>query len=160
MKQARERDALELLRDDHRHLRSLLGELAESTSRGVKKRSKLLEEIAAELRAHAKVEEEIFYPALRDAAENKEQEKQVAEAFEEHRAVEQLVLPDLEETDPSQVEFGGRAKVLKELIEHHADEEEKEMFKTARKLFSKEELRELGGRMQERKESLLASAGR
>jgi hypothetical protein len=70
-----------------------------------------------------------------------------------------LYVPDLEKTDPGSVEFGGRAKVLKELVDHHADEEE-ELFRTARKLFSKDELKELGERMQQRKEELVARAAR
>jgi hemerythrin superfamily protein len=152
-------DALQLLKNDHKNVRTQLEELAETTNRALKKRTSLLKEIAKELRAHAQIEEEIFYPAIRDAAETKEHEKQIAEAFEEHRAVEELVLPDLERTDPGTVEFGGRAKVLKELVLHHAEEEEKELFKTARQLFSKDELVELGERMQELKESLLASVG-
>src|SRR3546814_1785888 len=60
------------------------------------------------------------------------------EAKEEHRAVEKLVLPDLFKTDAGTVVFAGRAKVLKDLIEHHAEEEEKEMFPRAKKLLSKE----------------------
>ena len=70
-----------------------------------------------------------------------------------------MVLPDLLKTAPDSEEFGGRAKVLKELIEHHAQEEEKEMFPRARQLFTAAELRELGERMQERKQALMASAG-
>ena len=60
-----------------------------------------------------------------------------AEAKEEHRTVDSLVLPDLKQTSPSSVEFAGRAKVLKELLEHHIEEEEKEMFPQAAKLLGK-----------------------
>jgi hypothetical protein len=112
-----------------------------------------LKKVAHELRLHMKMEELIFYPAIRDAARTKEQEKQIAEGFEEHRAVDRLVLPDLEKTDPTSVEFGGRAKVLKELVEHHADEEEDELFKTTRELLSMAERKELGLRMQQFKDS-------
>ena len=55
------------------------------------------------------------------------------EALEEHRAVDELVLPDLKNTDPASHQFSGRAKVLRELVEHHADEEEEEMFEMAKK---------------------------
>jgi hemerythrin-like domain-containing protein len=150
--------AIDLLTADHEKVRSLLEELSSTTTRGTKTRRSLLERLGSELRAHAKIEEEIFYPAVREAAKKKEHEQQIAEALEEHRAVEKLVLPDLERTAPDTVEFGGRAKVLKELVEHHADEEEKELFKTAKELLSKDELRELGARMRERKEALLAEA--
>jgi hypothetical protein len=65
-----------------------------------------------------------------------------------------MVLPDLKKTPPTSEKFSGRAKVLKELIEHHADEEEKDMFKKAAKSMSKEELSELGRQMSERKLAL------
>ncbi|MGH8124351.1 MAG: hypothetical protein ACREPK_00670 [Rhodanobacteraceae bacterium] len=56
-------------------------------------------------------------------------------SLEEHRAAGELVLPDLPETDTGSEEFGGRAKVLKDLVDHHAEEEEGEMFKRAQGLF-------------------------
>ena len=148
-------DAIGLLKEDHEEVRGLLGKLAQTTDRASKSRLQLLDRIGTALRAHARIEEEIFYPALKEAARTKEQEKLVHEAFEEHRAVEELVLPDLEKTKPDSPQFGGRAKVLKDLVEHHAEEEEEEMFPQVRKLFSKEELRDLGERMEERKKELL-----
>ena len=63
-------------------------------------------------------------------------------------------------TDAGSVEFGGRAKVLKELIEHHAEEEEKEMFPRAKKLLSQDQLMELGSQMERRKGQLLGSPAR
>lgn len=82
-------------------------------------------------------------------------DKMYFEALEEHRAAGDMVLPDLLKTAPTSEKFSGRAKVLKELVEHHADEEEKEMFPRARRLLSKAELTELGQRMDERKKELL-----
>ena len=149
-------NAIQLLKDDHKKVRALLSELESTTSRGVKTRTQLLEKIGVELRVHAKIEEEIFYPAFKAAGEKTDDETMYFEAKEEHRAVELLVLPDLEKTDPASECFGGRAKVLKELIEHHAGEEEKEMFPRARKLLSAAELNELGARMEARKNELLA----
>jgi hemerythrin-like domain-containing protein len=58
------------------------------------------------------------------------------------------VLPDLKATDPSTPEFSGRVKVVKELLEHHIEEEEQEMFPEARKLLGKAELEELGAQME------------
>jgi len=153
----KKKDAISLLIAEHEEVRKLLGDLAETTTRAKKKRTELLEEIGVMLRVHAKIEEEIFYPAFLDAAEKSEDRKMFHEAREEHRAVEELVLPDLEKTDPGTEEFGGRAKVLKELVEHHADEEEDSMFPRAKKLFAGEQLRELGEQMEERKLSLLES---
>jgi len=148
-------DAIALLKQDHKLVKDLLGQLAESTTRAVKKRAELLHEIQINLKAHTTIEEEIFYSAFK-AAGKKEEEKMYFEALEEHRAAEDLVLPDLLGTDPSTEQFSGRAKVLKELIEHHIEEEETEMFKDAKKLLSKEELTALGAQMETRKAELLA----
>jgi len=150
-------DAIALLTEDHRKVKKLLGELAETTSRAEKTRTELLQQIARELKAHTKVEEEIFYPAFKQAGERSDDDKMYFEALEEHRAAGDLVLPDLENTNVTSDQFGGRAKVLKELVEHHADEEEKEMFPRARKLLDKAVLTELGQQMQARKQELLKS---
>jgi hemerythrin superfamily protein len=149
-------DAIRLLKEDHATVRKLLAELADTTSRGVKTRTELLEKIAAELEAHTTIEEEIFYPAFKEAGEKSDDAKLYFEALEEHRAAGDLVLPDLLKTDVGSDQFGGRAKVLKELVEHHADEEEKEMFPRAKELLGKERLEELGEAMQARKQQLLA----
>jgi hemerythrin-like domain-containing protein len=62
--------------------------------------------------------------------------------------VDSLVLPDLKETDPGTPEFAGRVKVVKELLEHHIEEEEEEMFPKAQKLLGKAKLEELGAQME------------
>ncbi len=146
-------DAIRLLKEDHQKVRRLLEELAATTERAVKKREELLHKIAKELELHTAAEERVFYPAFRQA-DGKEHERMVAEALEEHRAVDELVLPDLLKTEVGGVSFSGRAKVLKELVEHHADEEEKELFPKARKALGKEELLELGEQMTDLKRSL------
>jgi hemerythrin-like domain-containing protein len=151
-------DAIKLLKADHDEMRELLGELESTTTRGVKKRRALITEIEAKLKAHTTIEEEIFYPAFREAGQKSDDDKMYFEALEEHRAAGELVLPDLVNTDPSSEKFSGRAKVLKELVEHHADEEEKEMFPRAKKLLGRDELAELGERLEARKEELLARA--
>lgn len=150
------KDALDMLKEDHKKVRALLSELVESTPRATKKRSRLLEQISQEIRVHTRIEEEIFYPAFIRSGNTRKENVQIFEAKEEHRAVTDLVLPDLESTRVDSDEFSGRAKVLKELIEHHAYEEEKEMFPKAKKLFSRKELQELGSKMQELKFSLQA----
>ena len=148
-------DAIKLLTQDHQAVRALLGELAETTPRAVKKRGELLSQIATQLKAHTTIEEEIFYPAFKAAGEKSDDAKMYFEAMEEHRAAGDLVLPDLQGTAPDSEKFSGRAKVLKELVEHHADEEEKEMFKRAKKLMSAAELKALGEQMETRKAELL-----
>jgi len=130
-----------------------LKELSETTTRAVKSRPKLLEKIEEELSIHTQIEEEIFYPAFVEKG-GSEQREMYFEALEEHRAVEKLLLPDLKSTDPASDQYSGRVKVLKEMVEHHADEEEQEMFVMAKKIMSSKELDTLGQRMEARKTEL------
>jgi len=131
----------------------LLSELEETTERASAKREELLATIEQELTIHTKIEEAIFYPAFRDAAEKKDDKDLYYEAVEEHHVVD-LVLPEIKETDADSEEFGAKAKVLKDLVEHHAEEEETEMFPRAQKLMDREELIRLGGELAQAKESM------
>jgi hemerythrin superfamily protein len=140
-------NAIDLLKADHERVKSILTQLSESTERGVKKRTELLAKLEMEITIHTRLEEEVLYPAYKKAG-GKEQEIMYYEAKEEHRTVDSLVLPDLKATDPSTPEFSGRVKVVKELLEHHIEEEEQEMFPEARKLLGKAELEELGAQME------------
>ncbi len=147
-------NAISLLKADHKKVKGLLEDLESTTERGVGKRKKLLSQIDAELKAHTSIEEEIFYPAFREAVRKKEDREMYFEALEEHHVV-RLVLPEIAATDPSSEEFGAKAKVLKELVTHHAKEEEKDMFPEAKKVLSDEELEALGARMQASKDKML-----
>lgn len=140
-------NAIDLLEQDHVRVKDILGQLSESTERAFKKRAELIVRLEMELTIHTRLEEEILYPAYK-AAGGKEQEVMYYEAKEEHRTVDSLVLPDLKATDPGTPEFSGRVKVIKELLEHHIEEEETEMFPQAKKLLGKAELEALGGKMQ------------
>lgn len=144
-------NAIKLLKNDHDKVRKLLKELVGASAE--QKRKELLEEVGKEIIIHSRIEEEIFYPAFREAG-GKDHEKMFFEAREEHRAVEELVLPDLKRASPGEEAFSGRAKVLKDLVEHHAEEEEDEMFEKAEKTMSDKELESLGERLSERKEEL------
>ncbi|HEF4760179.1 TPA: hemerythrin domain-containing protein [Pseudomonas putida] len=140
-------NAIDMLKADHERVKVILTQLEESTERAVKKRAELLGKLEMEIMIHTRLEEEILYPAYKKAG-GKEQEKMYFEAKEEHRTVDSLVMPDLKATDPASVEFSGRAKVVKELLEHHIQEEETEMFPQARKLLGKAKLEELGKQME------------
>lgn len=145
-------DAITLLKTDHKKVRVLLETLDKTDSPG--RRTKLFEQIALEVKAHARVEEEIFYPAFKRKAEESEQYQMFFEAKEEHGLVD-IMLPKVRAAKPESDEFAARAKVLKDLIVHHAKEEEKEMFKAAKELFDKDELKSLGDQMQRRKREIL-----
>jgi hemerythrin-like domain-containing protein len=148
-------DAIALLKEDHKKVRALLASLEKTTEKSADRRVKLLQQIESEVKVHSTVEEEIFSPAFRDAVRKKDDRVLYQEALEEHHVVD-LVMPELKECDPAGEVFAAKAKVLKELIEHHAGEEEEEMFKKARQAMEAEELRELGMRIQERKKQLKA----
>jgi hemerythrin superfamily protein len=147
-------DAIALLKKDHETVRGLLGSLEKSAQKGGPRVAKLVTQIDNELKIHTTIEEEIFYPAFRDAVRSKEDKKMYFEALEEHHVVK-LVLPEVDATGKGGPEFAAKAKVLKELVEHHAGEEEKEMFPEARKVFSRAQLQELGERLQQRKQELM-----
>jgi hemerythrin superfamily protein len=144
-------DAIALLKQDHEKVRTLLGQLENATG---PRRQKLLGQIETELKVHTTIEEEIFYPAYHQAARKKEDKKLFFEAIQEHHVVD-LVMPEMND-GASPEELKARAKVLKDLVEHHADEEEKEMFPRARKVMERDELRSLGEMMLRRKEDLMA----
>lgn len=146
-------NAIELLVQDHKLVKKLLEELSSTTERAVKKRTELLQRIGQELQIHTALEEQILYPAIKQAG-GKEEAKMYYEAKEEHRTVDALVLPDLLHTEAGTLEFAGRVKVMKELLEHHIEEEEDEMFPTAKKLLGMDQLEELGQAMEMQKKRL------
>jgi hemerythrin-like domain-containing protein len=132
------RDILKTLKSEHETLRSLFEEMKSTTDRAKKSRAELLEKIEANLMPHAKWEEQVFYPEFKKRADRDGLQAH-AEAVQEHRAVEQTVMPDVHAADMDTPEFAGRVKVFAEMIDHHAKEEEKTMFKMARELFTAEE---------------------
>lgn len=144
-------DAITLLKNDHETVRGLLSQFENATGT---RREKLRGQIEQELKVHTTIEEEIFYPAFREASRKKDDKKLYFEAVEEHHVVD-MVIPELNDGRDNE-ELKAKAKVLKDIVEHHAEEEETEMFPRARKLFSRDELRSLGEQMQLRKEALKA----
>jgi len=144
-------DALKLLEDDHTKVKKLMEDIEPTTERGVKTREELFTKLRAELEIHEAIEEEIFYPALKEHPKAKDL---VLEAYEEHNVVD-MVVGEIEGVSYDDETWGAKFTVLKENLEHHIDEEETEMFKQARQVFEKDELEELGGRMAERKDELL-----
>ena len=141
-------NALTLLEDDHRKMRKLLDELEATTERGIRTREELYSKIKGELTIHEIIEEEIFYPALK---EHPKAEEIVLEGYEEHHVVD-LVMAELENLPVDDESWGAKAKVMKENVEHHMEEEEGDMFKQARDVFDEDELEDLGRRMQELKQ--------
>lgn len=142
-------NSMDLLKRQHRDVRGLFKKV-EKSKRSTERR-RLLDQIVMSLEAHTTIEEELFYPAVRELEARKAQEM-VAEALEEHHVVK-LVLRELPQVDVEDDQFEAKMTVLSELVEHHVKEEEKEMFKTAKRL-GNERLWDLGEQMQARFEEI------
>jgi hemerythrin-like domain-containing protein len=147
-------DALSLLKEDHDKVKKMLQELDSTTERGVKTREELFTKLKQELQVHEAIEEEIFYPALKDHPKTKEI---ALEAYEEHHVVD-MVMAEIERVPYEDETWGAKFTVMKENLEHHIEEEEGEMFKQAKQVFEKDELTQLGNRMVARKEELMTQA--
>ena len=150
--------AISLLKRDHDSLKVLLRELDATTERGVKTRTELFGRIRSALVVHEAIEEEIFYPTLKQHPRAKEI---VLEGYEEHDVVN-ILLGELEALPVDDETWGAKASVMIENIEHHIEEEEGDMFVKARQVLDKQELDELGDVMAARKAELMPAvrAGR
>ena len=104
-----------------------------TTERGVKTREELFATIKGELTVHEIIEEEIFYPELKAHPKAKDI---VLEGYEEHHVVD-LLMGELESLDVDDETWGAKAKVMKENVEHHIEEEEGDMFRKARQVFDR-----------------------
>jgi hemerythrin superfamily protein len=122
-------DAIALLKADHRTVEELFEQFEGAT--GSSKKQKLALQICLELTVHAKIEEEIFYPAC----EGKVEEDLLKEAYVEHDGAKVLIA-EIEAASPDDDFYDAKVKVLSEQIEHHVGEEEQRMegmFAQARK---------------------------
>ena len=142
-------NAITLLENDHSKVRRLLDDLEPTTERAVKTRQELFERLKSELSVHEIIEEEIFYPTLKQHPRAKEI---VLEGYEEHDVVDTL-MGELSAMSVEDETWGAKASVMIENIRHHIEEEEGEMFTKARQVFDRDELNDLGERMAARKTS-------
>lgn len=142
-------EATALLKADHKLVSQLFAEYEKTRSTAKKKT--LVARICRELGIHAKVEEEIFYPAVKAALKDKEM---VPEAIVEHASLKEL-MAQVEGKEPDGEMFDAKIKVLSEYVKHHVKEEETEMFPKARK--TKLDMKALGAQMTARKDELKAS---
>jgi len=145
-------DAIQLLKADHRTVEELFESFEKAGGDG--RKEKIAKRICTELKVHAMIEEEIFYPALRGKIED----DLLDEAYVEHDGAKVLI-NDIEAGGPSGDFYDAKVKVLQEEIEHHVKEEEKmndNMFQQARK--ADVDLDALGEQMAARKAELMAVA--
>ncbi len=144
-------DAVALLKADHRKVEDLFAQF--EAAKGDGKKKALAEQICMELTIHAKIEEDIFYPAC----EGKVEEDLLKEAYVEHDGAKVLIA-EIEAGGPDDEFYDAKVKVLSEQIEHHVKEEEQRvegMFAQARKAGL--DMDDLGARMAAEKAELMAS---
>ncbi|MET0983720.1 MAG: hemerythrin domain-containing protein [Telluria sp.] len=145
-------DAVDLLERQHREVEAMFERFENMTDRATVSKKKLADEICNALIMHTTIEEEIFYPATREASE--ETDDMVDEAVVEHASAKDLIA-QIQEMDPGDDLYDAKVKVLSEMIEHHVEEEEEEMFPKAREL--KLDMAALGAEMQARQKEIEAS---
>jgi len=139
-------DALDLIKEDHKRLKKMLKETLEAET---SQREARMDHLRTELVAHERMEEEVLYPRLRD---EKKARAEVLEGYEEHHVAD-VILDELLDLPPETDLWKAKVKVLKENVEHHMDEEESELFKKARAVLDRDELKQLGERMEQIKRS-------
>ena len=142
-------NAIELLKTQHEEAKKLFRKIEKADD---EEKLDLFEQLADDLAVHATIEEKHFYPATRNART----EELLQEAVEEHLAVKRIIA-DLLEMSPEDPQFDAKVAVLQEQVEHHVEEEEKELFPKVQKMLKEEELEDLGVVMEDMAEELKAA---
>jgi hemerythrin superfamily protein len=146
-----ETDAITLLMDDHKKVKKLFKDYEKlSKKEDVDGKVELANQICEELTIHSMIEEEIFYPAAREAIQD---DDMMNEAVVEHATAKDLIA-QIQEMDGDDPMYDAKVTVLGEYINHHVEEEETEMFPKVKK--AKMDLDSLGAELLERKEELMA----
>jgi hypothetical protein len=144
-------EALEMLREDHQKVKDLFEEFEKAEEDDEKLR--IVRTALTELKIHATLEEEIFYPAVRELMDD---DDQMDEALEEHH-VAKLIMAELADMEPGDEHFDAKFKVLAESVKHHIEEEESEILPKAEEMELDHE--QLGEEMSERKMELQGEGG-
>lgn len=147
------KDAIALLKSDHRQVEKWFGEFKKARSK--KRKADLAERICDALKVHTRIEEEIFYPAFLAATDDEEIHH---EAEVEHAGAKKLIT-EIESLNPGDEYYDAKVSVLSEMIKHHVKEEERPggMFSEARK--SEMDLVEIGQQLRARKDDLEGKGG-
>ncbi|MBV8559710.1 MAG: hemerythrin domain-containing protein [Acidimicrobiia bacterium] len=133
-------DAVTLLRNDHKTVEALFKRFEKAGPNAHKTKGDLVDKIVEELSIHAAIEEQVLYPAAREAVP--EASDDVLESLEEHHIVK-WVLSELDGMDPTDERFQAKVTVLIENVRHHVEEEEGELFPELRKAMKRKELEDL-----------------
>ena len=153
-RKARE-DAIQLLKQDHREVEGLFKEFEKLQEEGGSAVEPIIATACTELKIHDKLETEVFYPAIREGADD-EVKDLLDEAEVEHTSVRELI-QKIEGMKADDEKRNAHFTVLSEYVKHHVKEEEKEMFPKVKKLGI--DLKALGVRMKERRSALMSEMG-
>lgn len=143
-------DAIVLLKDDHKTVEKLFKEFEKAGDGAYGEKRRIVDQVIEELTVHAVIEEQVFYPAAREAAPDTTDH--VLESIEEHHVVVWM-LSELAGLDPKDERFDAKMAVLMENVRHHVQEEEKDWFPEVRKAMGRNRLVELGERLEEAKKA-------
>lgn len=141
-------DFFQMIKKDHVEVKGILGQLTETKE--TKKREELFKKLTVELVPHMKAEESAFYAPL---SAKKEAHEDALEGIEEHH-VSDMVYKELETMPKSQDHWGAKMSVFKELVEHHIQEEESKIFKSAEKVFEKNEFEAIMKKFEQEKQKI------
>lgn len=143
-------DAIALLKQDHRTVRTLFRRFEHAGPTATKTHQQLAARIIEELSRHAAIEEQVFYPAVRETFPD--DEEYVLEALEEHHAAKSL-LAEIDGLPPTHERFLAKVMVLIESVERHIEEEERTVFPELRRAMGRTQLTELGSALQAAKKT-------
>lgn len=149
-------NAIQILIEDHKKVTQMFADFEKSKDKmGEEEKQSLVKRACDELTVHAQIEEEILYPALREALKDGDGDL-VDEAEVEHSSVKHLI-EELESMQPDDELYDAKFTVMGEYVKHHVKEEQGEIFPKAKK--SKMDLEQLGEEILQRKNQLMAKHG-
>jgi len=146
---AKKETLFDLLKKDHESVMDIFDQIDEEES--TESLRGLFSQLQDELDEHMQLEEQFFYPALK---ENDDSREKILESYEQHQVVK-TVLSQMQGVSPDDERWVAKIKVLSELVNQHMGEEEKEVFKMAKRLIEKEKLREIVGEIEKAKRELI-----
>jgi hemerythrin superfamily protein len=147
-------NALDLLRQDHIKVKELFTAFEQTDDEATKKG--IVDAALLELEVHAQLEEETFYPAVRDRVQGDEENEELMDEADEEHHVAKVLIAELMEMDAGDSHYDAKFKVLAENVKHHIEEEEGEMFPAAAEVLDEGDLTALGTVMVERKQQILS----
>ncbi|MFF5227416.1 hemerythrin domain-containing protein [Dactylosporangium sp. NPDC000521] len=139
-------DAIVVLKEDHKNVKRLFKEFQAAEDGPAEAKAEIVKQILAELTVHTYLENEVMYPEVRRLVPDLEED--ILESYEEHHVADVLCM-ELFTMTPDDERFDAKVNVLIESVTHHIDEEEHEWFPKVRTALGRNQLQELGARMQQ-----------